>query len=44
MTNQFWYKHIDKRSEMEEIIDDNPEMITRIFDMMETRTKLRSCG
>jgi rubredoxin len=30
-----WYKHIDKQSEMEEIIDDSPEIITRIFDMME---------
>ena len=30
-----WYTHVEKHSEMEEIIDNNPEMITRIFDMME---------
>ena len=30
-----WYKHVDKQSEIEEIIDDNPELITRIFVMME---------
>ena len=29
-----WYKHVEKQTEVEEI-DDNNEMITRLFDMME---------
>ena len=28
------YKHVEKQTEVEEI-DDNTEMITRLFDMME---------
>ena len=29
-----WFKHVDKETEVDEI-DDNKEMITRLFDMME---------
>ena len=31
-----WYKHVEKQNENEEIIENNPEIITRIFNMMET--------
>ena len=34
-TEKCWYKHVEKETESEEN-DDNKEMITRIFDMMET--------
>ena len=31
-----WYKHAEKEIESEEYIEYSPEIITRIFDMMET--------
>ena len=30
-----WYIHIDQKNYFEEINDESPELITRIFDMME---------
>ena len=34
-----WFKHEGEKHEMEEIFNENPEIITKIFDMMEKFTE-----